>query len=123
MALTGGKNTIASLLSCNGGFMDMVGFIGMQALLPSLITGNFLALGATLFLGGHGVLAKLIAVPLFIAVVAMTRIGGRMLERRGKAELRVLLAAELAFLTGCAVLAIGHGALHGPETALTRRRR
>jgi len=123
LRLRGGDNTVASLLCFTAGFIDMVGFIGMHALLPSLITGNFLTLGATLLLGGHGVLDKVLAVPFFVLVVALTRLGGRAIARRPgsnrpgpnsrSVELRALLCVELAVLATFAVLAILHGPFHG----------
>jgi len=118
LRLRGGDNTVSSLLCFTAGFIDMVGFIGMHALLPSLITGNFLTLGATLLLGGHGVLDKVLAVPFFVLVVALTRLGGRAMARRPGPnrrgmELRALLCVELAVLAAFAVLAILHGPFHG----------
>lgn len=116
LRLRGGENAVASLLCFTAGFIDMVGFIGMHALLPSLITGNFLTLGITILLGGHGLLAKILAVPFFVLVVAATRVGGRALARRRWPELRALLGVELAVLTSFAVLAIHHGPFNGAST-------
>jgi uncharacterized membrane protein YoaK (UPF0700 family) len=113
LRLRGGENTVASLLCFTAGFIDMVGFLGMHALLPSLITGNFLTLGTAILLGGHGILAKALAVPFFILIVALTRLGGRALARRRWPELRSLLCLELALLACFAVLAIGHGRFDG----------
>jgi len=115
LRLRGGDNTVASLLCFTAGFIDMVGFIGMHALLPSLITGNFLTLGVTLLVGGHGALAKMLSVPFFVLVVALTRLGGRALARRCWPELRTLLVLELLLLAAFAVLAILHGRFHGGD--------
>jgi len=113
LRLRGGDNAVASLLCFTAGFIDMVGFLGMHALLPSLITGNFLTLGAALLLGGHGLLAKMLSVPFFVLVVAATRLGGRALARRRLGELRILLCVELLLLACFAVLAIRHGRFDG----------
>jgi len=113
LRLRGGDNAVASLLCFTAGFIDMVGFLGMHALLPSLITGNFLTLGAAVLLGGHGLLAKMLSVPFFVLVVAATRLGGRALARRRLGELRILLCVELLLLACFAVLAIRHGRFDG----------
>lgn len=115
LSFRGGDNTVASLLCFTAGFIDMVGFIGMHALLPSLITGNFLTLGVTLLIGGHGALAKMLSVPFFVLIVALTRLGGRALARRRWPELRTLLGVELLLLGTFAALAILHGSFHGGD--------
>jgi uncharacterized membrane protein YoaK (UPF0700 family) len=46
------------------------------------VTGNFVTLGATLAYRTHGVLAKVLALPEFIAVVALARVFGVVLAAR-----------------------------------------
>ena len=65
-----------ALLSFNGGFVDTAGFVGLQGLFTAHVTGNFVTLAATLVSGPHGVIAKLLALPEFIAVVALARVVG-----------------------------------------------
>jgi uncharacterized membrane protein YoaK (UPF0700 family) len=52
------KLGIPALLSLNGGFVDTVGFRGLQGLFIAHVTGNFVTLAATLVSGTHGVIAK-----------------------------------------------------------------
>jgi uncharacterized membrane protein YoaK (UPF0700 family) len=97
------------LLSVNGGFVDSAGFLALQGLFSAHVTGNFVTLGAALVLGTSGVVAKLIALPLFCLVVALVRALGYLLAPHAISQLRVLLALKLALLLAAAVLAVRLG--------------
>ena len=71
-----GRLTVAALLSFNGGFVDTVGLLGLSGLFVAHVTGNFVTLGAALVLGSHGILNKILALPEFIAVIALARLAG-----------------------------------------------
>jgi uncharacterized membrane protein YoaK (UPF0700 family) len=77
------RSWFVELLSFNGGFVDAAGFIGLQGLFTAHVTGNFVTLGAALVFGTKGVVAKLIALPEFIGVVAIARSSGAVLTARG----------------------------------------
>jgi len=70
-------------------------------------------LGAALVLGTSGVIAKLIALPLFCLVVALVRVLGLLLAPHKTARpalpLRIMLGLKLALLTVAAVLAVRLG--------------
>ena len=100
---------IPALLSFNGGFVDTAGFLGLQGLFTSHVTGNFVTLGATLVMGTHGVLAKILALPEFVIVVALARLAGSTLQARGIPALRILLGAKVVFLLAFFVLAVSLG--------------
>jgi uncharacterized membrane protein YoaK (UPF0700 family) len=51
------------LLTFNGGFVDTAGFLGLQGLFTAHVTGNFVTLAATLVMGTHGVIAKIVGAP------------------------------------------------------------
>src|SRR5689334_7188728 len=89
---------VAGLLSFNGGFVDTAGFLGLQGLFTSHVTGNFVTLGAALVFGTHGVIAKLIALPEFALVVALARLMGAALRRNGIDDLRSLLVVLVLFI-------------------------
>ena len=93
------------------GFVDAAGFIALSGLFAAHVTGNFVMIGAGLF-GPHtgGVLAKLLALPVFVAAVAGARLLAGVLERAGRAPLPWLLAAEAGLLAGFA----GFGAALAP---------
>jgi uncharacterized membrane protein YoaK (UPF0700 family) len=100
---------IAALLAFNGGYVDAAGFLGLQGLFTAHVTGNFVTLGAALVFGGHGIYAKLVALPEFIAVVALARLAGGALRARQRPVLRTLFAAEAVLLLAFFVLAVGFG--------------
>jgi uncharacterized membrane protein YoaK (UPF0700 family) len=103
------KIAVPGLLSFNGGFVDTAGFLGLQGLFTAHVTGNFVTLGAALVFGTHGVIAKLIALPEFVVIVALARLAGAALRSRGIDALRPLLVAKVAFLLVFFVLAVALG--------------
>ncbi|TPL06054.1 DUF1275 domain-containing protein [Mesorhizobium sp. B2-4-14] len=111
------KPTLPLLLSLNGGYVDTAGFLALQGLFTAHVTGNFVTLGASLVLGISGVLAKLLALPVFCVVVILTRLAGERLRRRGRPALGVLLAAKLALLVIGAALAIRFGPFASGDSA------
>jgi uncharacterized membrane protein YoaK (UPF0700 family) len=100
---------VPALLSFNGGFVDTAGFLGLQGLFTAHVTGNFVTLAATLVMGTHGVIAKLIALPEFVIVVALARVAGAAFRARGLPALRILLVAKVCFLLAFFVLAVALG--------------
>jgi len=100
---------VAALLSFNGGFVDTAGFLGLQGLFTAHVTGNFVTLAAALVLGTHGIVAKLLALPEFVLVVALARVGGSALRAAGFQALPILLVAKVCFLLAFFVLAVAFG--------------
>lgn len=103
------KFGLAGLLSFNGGFVDTAGFLGLQGLFTAHVTGNFVTLGAALVFGTHGVIAKLLALPEFVVIVALARLIGHALRQRHVDALRPLLIAKVMFLIAFFVLAVTLG--------------
>ena len=97
------------MLSFNGGYVDVAGFLALQGLFTGHVTGNLATLGASLVFGISGTLAKLLALPVFCIVVILTRLAGNRLRGLGLPVLAVMLALQLALLIAGAVLAIGLG--------------
>src|SRR6202142_1616045 len=97
------------LLSLTAGYVDTAGFLALQGLFSAHVTGNFVTLGAALVLGSTGVVAKLIALPLFCVVVALVRVLGYVLTAHAVPPLRVLLSLKLVLLLAGAVLAVRLG--------------
>jgi uncharacterized membrane protein YoaK (UPF0700 family) len=79
------------------GFVDTCGFVALYGLFSAHVTGNFVLLGASLIRPHAGVIAKLLALPVFMAAVAATR---WFLIRAGSGvgSMRGVLAAEAVFL-------------------------
>ena len=100
---------IGGLLSFNGGFVDTAGFLGLQGLFTAHVTGNFVTLGAALVLGSHGIIGKMLALPEFIAAIALARLAGAALRKRNRPVLRILLGAEVSLLVAFFLLAVVFG--------------
>ncbi|HET9174795.1 MAG TPA: DUF1275 family protein [Pseudolabrys sp.] len=113
-----GRLAVASLLSFNGGFVDTVGFLGLSGLFVAHVTGNFVTLGAALVLGSHGILNKVLALPEFIAVIALARLAGGALRRRGAPVLRIMLGAEVVLLVAFFLLAAAFGPFEDADRPL-----
>jgi uncharacterized membrane protein YoaK (UPF0700 family) len=103
------KLGIPGLLSFNGGFVDTAGFLGLQGLFTAHVTGNFVTLGASLVFGTHGAIAKLLALPEFVLVVALAHVIGIVLRKRGTAPVRLLLAMKTLFLLAFFILGVTLG--------------
>lgn len=105
----GSPAALAGLLAFNGGFVDTAGFLGLQGLFTAHVTGNFVTLGAALIEGSHGIVGKLLALPEFILVVALARLAGTALRRRGAPVLPVLLGTKVLLLAAFFTLAVVFG--------------
>ncbi|HYC18797.1 MAG TPA: YoaK family protein [Pseudolabrys sp.] len=103
------RNILVWLLSFSAGFVDTAGFLGLQGLFTAHVTGNFVTLGAALVFGTQGIIAKLIALPEFLAVIVLVRLIGTGLTTRRIVTSRLVLAAEVAFLLAFFLLAVRFG--------------
>lgn len=109
------KSAVAWLLSVNGGYVDTAGFLALQGLFTAHVTGNFVTIGAALVYGSSGVLAKLLALPVFGLVVVLTRLLGTAMLHRPALRPRVLLAIQLVLLSVGGGLAIVLGPFHNGD--------
>jgi len=92
-------------MSTNAGYVDTAGFLALQGLFTAHVTGNFVTLGASLVFGSAGAVAKLLALPVFCAVIVMTRLAAHTLSRLGLPILRTMLTAQCVLLALAALLA------------------
>jgi uncharacterized membrane protein YoaK (UPF0700 family) len=102
------KPTVPTLLSFNGGYVDTVGYLSLQGLFTAHVTGNFVTIGAALVFGTSGVVAKLLALPVFCMVIIVTRLVGFILPARWPV-FEAMLNLKLLLLIIAAVLAIAMG--------------
>lgn len=109
MKKVGGPSAIAALLSFNGGFVDTAGFLGLAGLFTAHVTGNFVTLGAALVLGSHGIIGKILALPVFVMSIALARLAGGILRARHAPVLRIFLGVEVALLVLFFALAVTFG--------------
>src|SRR3984957_6677152 len=102
------RPTVPTLLSFNGGYVDTVGYLSLQGLFTAHVTGNFVTIGAALVFGTSGVVAKLLALPVFCIVIVVTRLISFKLPLQWPV-LETMLTLKLLLLIVAAALAIAMG--------------
>jgi uncharacterized membrane protein YoaK (UPF0700 family) len=106
---------IGAGLALVAGFVDASAFIALAGLFTAHVTGNFVLIGAELISTSEGVLAKLLALPVFILAVALTRIAVLVLEQRKVDPFRPMLALEAGVLAACALAGLVMSPLGSPD--------
>jgi uncharacterized membrane protein YoaK (UPF0700 family) len=92
------------VLAFVAGSVDVISFLGLDGLFTAHITGNLVVLAAHILARGEATLALVISVPLFVIMLAATRVLAAGLDRSGIPSLSVLLFVQFALL--CAFLGI-----------------
>jgi uncharacterized membrane protein YoaK (UPF0700 family) len=93
-------------LSFVGGFVDVVGFVALFGLFTAHVTGNFIMLGLETVHATKLAIAKVLAVPVFIVMVALTKLFVLHYEKKGEAPWVAMLLAQVALLV-CFMIAGG----------------
>jgi len=101
--------SLPDVLSANAGYVDTAGFLALNGLFTSHVTGNFVTLGSSLVLGTSGALAKVLALPVFCLTVFLLRLLGQRHKGAGHSALRALLTLQFTLLVAGAALAIWLG--------------
>jgi uncharacterized membrane protein YoaK (UPF0700 family) len=96
-AAAGSGAVLSVALAFVAGFVDTCGFVALFFLFSAHVTGNFVVLAASLVQPHAGVVAKLLALPVFVLAVASTRLYVLRVAGTHRAE-RHLLFMELVFL-------------------------
>jgi len=104
-------------MSFVGGFVDAAGYIALWGLFTAHVTGNFVLIGAELISTSTGVLAKSLALPVFVLAVTLARLISRAWQRRGRSPLSVLFGLEALCLVGFLVFGLAFGPLASPDSA------
>jgi len=86
------------LLAFIAGYVDVIGFTALFGLFTAHVTGNFIMIGIELAGSSAGLLAKLLALPAFVAAVAATRLAESRIARTGRSPVVPLLVVEAVFL-------------------------
>jgi uncharacterized membrane protein YoaK (UPF0700 family) len=111
-----GRETLAeSVLAFTAGFVDTCGFIALFGLFTAHVTGNFVLIGATAAGQGHGLVAKLMALPVFVAVVAIVHATTR---RSAASSARPLLVVQAALLGAFAILGMAASPIRSSDEPL-----
>lgn len=101
------KIPLSPVLSFNAGYIDTAGFLALSGLFTAHVTGNFVTFGAAMAQGSSGVLAKLLVLPVFCAVIIVTRILAQPLARDGRPVMRIMMGVKFLLLAAAALLAVG----------------
>ena len=109
MAKAERRLSLPTLLSFNGGYVDTAGFLALQGLFTAHVTGNFVTFGASVALGASGAAAKLLALPVFCAVVILARLLNHRLSRGRRPAVAIMLGLQVALLVLGAAFAIAFG--------------
>jgi uncharacterized membrane protein YoaK (UPF0700 family) len=97
------------VLSVIAGNVDIIGFLGLGGLFIAHITGNIVVLTARLVAGDQASLAHLIAVPVFVSALALTRLLVARLERVRIGSLVPLLLLQFLLLSAFFNVCVGAG--------------
>ena len=98
------------LLSFTGGFVDTFGFVALFGLFTSHVTGNFVLIGAAIARQGEpSVVGKLLALPMFVATVAVARWLQLRRERRGLGTATPMLLGQLGLLVAFMLAGVAAG--------------
>lgn len=103
------KPILPAVLSLNAGYVDTAGFLALHGLFTAHVTGNFVTIGAALVMGTSGIVAKLLALPVFCLAVLGARLLRYRLMARGQSVVRNLLLIKLVLFVVAAALALYHG--------------
>jgi uncharacterized membrane protein YoaK (UPF0700 family) len=88
----------AGILSFIAGFVDTSVFVALFGLFTAHVTGNFVLIGAALVHRNGDVLAKIMALPVFVLTIAVAVKAAEALERRKRQRIAPFLYAEAVLL-------------------------
>jgi uncharacterized membrane protein YoaK (UPF0700 family) len=100
---------LPTVLSLTAGSVDIISFLGLGGLFTAHITGNLVVLAAHVVAGDEAPLALMLSVPVFIVVLAATRLLAAALDAVHVASLRPLLLLQFLLLAGFFALCVGGG--------------
>jgi uncharacterized membrane protein YoaK (UPF0700 family) len=107
------------VLSVVAGSVDMIGFLALDGLFTAHITGNIVVIAARFVAGKQTLLSHVLAVPVFMLVLGLTRLVAAWLERARIPSLLPLLLLELVLLFAFFAIGIYVNAHIDPNAAST----
>ncbi len=105
---------LTTALSFIAGIVDVVGFVALFGLFTSHFTGNFVVIGKEIVTHSLALIAELIAIPVFVLVVASMRLVVIACERRGMSGFRACLVLEILMLGGCMAVGVAASPITDP---------
>jgi uncharacterized membrane protein YoaK (UPF0700 family) len=107
------------VLSVTAGSTDIISFLRIDGLFTAHITGNLVILAARIVSGAEAEIAPMLSVPIFVVVVALTRVLANFLKSIGLAALWPLLLLQFLLLAGFLILCVATGPRIDPNAAKT----
>jgi uncharacterized membrane protein YoaK (UPF0700 family) len=104
-----GAKLLPGVLSVTAGSVDVISFLQLGGLFTAHITGNLVILASHVVTGRTAPLSQMLSVPIFIAVLALTRLAAAGLEESRRDSLRPLLALHLILLTSVLAICVSAG--------------
>lgn len=104
-----GTKLLPGVLSMIAGFVDAICFLGLGGLFAAHITGNLVILAAHIVTGRATPLASILSVPVFIAVLGLTRLVAAGLEETRHGTLRPLLGLQFVLLVSFLAVRVAAG--------------
>jgi uncharacterized membrane protein YoaK (UPF0700 family) len=101
-----GTRLLPAALSVTAGSVDVISFLGLGGLFTAHITGNLVILAAHVVSGDPAPLGPMLSVPVFMAVLVLTRLLAGGLQRVRIASLRPLLLLQFMLLAGFLALCV-----------------
>jgi uncharacterized membrane protein YoaK (UPF0700 family) len=111
-----GLKLLPALLSVTAGSADVISFLGLGGLFTAHITGNLVIVAVHIVVGGKEPVAPMLAVPIFVMALGLTRLLVACLESNRLGSLRPLLLLQLLLLASSFVVCIAGGAPLEPDT-------
>lgn len=93
-----GTKLLPGVLSVVAGSVDVISFLGLGGLFAAHVTGNLVVLAAHVVTGRVASLALILSLPVFVAVLGLTRLVAAWIEETGHGPLQPLLAVQLVLL-------------------------
>jgi len=107
--------SLPSLLAFTGGYADTSGYLALKGLFTAHVTGNFVTLGSSLVFGTSGALTKTLALPMFCAVVLLSRLLAFRLQASRTPVFASLVRLQVLVLIVGAGLAVWLGPFDDPD--------
>jgi uncharacterized membrane protein YoaK (UPF0700 family) len=100
------------------GFVDTCGFIALFGLFTAHVTGNFVLIGAALVEQAPGLVTKLLALPVFMATVALAHLAITRGAMAPSGRKRAVLVAQALFLVAFMALGVAATPVEDPDHLL-----
>jgi uncharacterized membrane protein YoaK (UPF0700 family) len=103
------------VLSFAAGYVDSCTFLALFGLFVAQVTGSFVAAGAQMARGEHGLILTTFAIPIFLMAGAATTLLVAFANEQRASPLAHCLALECALLTGFLVAGVSGSPFDGPD--------